>query len=159
MQNATDAGYENEKISVQIILNYDKLEFKLNGQYFKINNIIDISQQVSSKNSLNLEGQTGKFGTSFIGINLLSDIIYIKGILLVNENNFREFEKRLDRSEKNSEQLASNNNQSQLIDNCLNISEINWSNQINRLANNERNNENNYQDNNNKILNIINKII
>ena len=45
-----------------------------------------------------------------------------------------------------------------MIDNCLNISEINWGNQINRLANNERNNENNHQDNNNKILNIVNKI-
>ena len=50
------------------------------------------------------------------------------------------------------------NNQSQLKDNCLNISEINRSNQINRLANKERSNEGNYQDNNNKILNIINKI-
>ena len=50
------------------------------------------------------------------------------------------------------------NNQSQLKDKCLNISEINRSNQINRIANNVRSNEDNYQDNNNKILNIINKI-
>ena len=108
MQNATDVRYENEKISVQIILNEDKLEFKHNGQYFKINNILAIAQQVSSKNSLNLEGQTGKFGTGFIGTHLLSDIIDIKGILKVNENDFREFQIRLDRSEKSSEQLAKN---------------------------------------------------
>ena len=108
MQNATDVRYENEKISVEIILNEDKLEFKHNGQYFKINNILAIAQQVSSKNSLNLEGQTGKFGTGFIGTHLLSDIIDIKGILLVNENDFREFQIRLDRSEKSSEQLAKN---------------------------------------------------
>lgn len=108
MQNATDVRYENEKISVQIILNEDKLEFKHNGQYFKINNILAIAQQVSSKNSLNLEGQTGKFGTGFIGTHLLSDIIDIKGILKVSENDFREFQIRLDRSEKSSEQLAKN---------------------------------------------------
>lgn len=108
MQNATDVRYDNEKISVEIILNKDKLEFKHNGKYFKINNILAIVQQVSSKNSLNLEGQTGKFGTGFIGTHLLSDIIDIKGILEINENDFREFQIRLDRSEKSSEQLAKN---------------------------------------------------
>jgi len=108
MQNATDVRYEDKKISVKIILNEDKLEFKHNGKYFGINNILGILQQVSSKNSLNLEGQTGKFGTGFIGTHLLSDIIDIKGILKVNENDFKEFQIRLDRSEKSSEELAKN---------------------------------------------------
>ena len=37
MQNATDVRYDNQKISVKIILNEDKLEFKHNGKYFGIN--------------------------------------------------------------------------------------------------------------------------
>jgi len=75
MEIATDVKYENEKISVQIILNENQLEFKHNGEYFKINHILGLLQQVSSKDSQNLEGQTGKFGTGFIGTHLLSDVI------------------------------------------------------------------------------------
>ena len=35
MQNATDVKYEKEKISVEIILDDDKLVFKHNGKFFK----------------------------------------------------------------------------------------------------------------------------
>ena len=106
MQNATDVRNDNEKISIQIIREIDKLMFMHNGKYFKIDNILCLLQQVSSKNSLNLEGQTGKFGTGFIGTSLLSDIIDIKGILFFSDNYFREFQITLDRSEKISEKLA-----------------------------------------------------
>ena len=91
IQNATDVRNENEKISIQIILNEDKLEFKHNGKYFTVNNILGLLQQVSSKNSQNLEGQTGKFGTGLIGTHLLSDIINVKGILCKEENDYCEF--------------------------------------------------------------------
>ena len=106
IQNATDVRNENEKISIQIILNEDKLEFKHNGKYFTVNNILGLLQQVSSKNSQNLEGQTGKFGTGLIGTHLLSDIINVKGILCKDENDFCEFMVSLDRSERQSEILA-----------------------------------------------------
>ena len=105
MQNATDVRYDNEKISVQIIREEDKLIFMHNGKYFTINNILGLLQQVSSKNSSNLEGQTGKFGTGFIGTSLLSDIIDIKGILFISDNNFREFQFTLDRNQRSSEEL------------------------------------------------------
>ena len=106
MQNATDVRYDNEKISIQIIREEDKLIFMHNGKYFKIDNILGLLQQVSSKNSSNLEGQTGKFGTGFIGTHLLSDIIDIKGILKVLDDDFREFQTTLDRSEKINEKLS-----------------------------------------------------
>ena len=108
MQNATDVKYEKEKISVEIILDDDKLVFKHNGKYFRINDILSLLQQVSSKSSQNLEGQTGKFGTGFIGTHLLSDIIIVKGIISLNDKDFREFEISLDRSEQVSEKLAKN---------------------------------------------------
>ena len=53
------------------------------------------------------------------------------------------------------------NNQLQLIDNVVDISENERNSQLNKLTNNEKNersNEDNYQENNNKILNIVNKI-
>ena len=106
MQNATDVKYNNEKISIQITLAEDKLVFRHNGKYFRLKDILGILQQVSSKDSQNLEGQTGKFGTGFISTHLLSDIIDIKGILYIKDNDFREFEIRLDRSEQKSEILA-----------------------------------------------------
>ena len=108
MQNATDVKYEKEKISVMFILDQDKLVFKHNGKYFRVNDILSLLQQVSSKSSQNSEGQTGKFGTGFIGTHLLSDVIDIKGILKINDNDFREFELSLDRSEQIPEKLAKN---------------------------------------------------
>ena len=86
--------------------------FKHNGRYFRKKDIFSLLQQISSKDSQNLEGQTGKFGTGFIGTHLLSDIIDIKGILQVKDNDFREFKVSLDRGEQKSEILAKNIEQS-----------------------------------------------
>ena len=108
IQNATDVKYDNEKVSIQIILDKDKLIFKHNGKYFRIKDIFSLLQQVSSKDSQNLEGQTGKFGTGFIGTHLLSDIVDIKGIIHLEGNDFREFQVSLDRGEQKSEILAKN---------------------------------------------------
>ena len=106
LQNATDVRNENERISVKIIITDDKLEFQHNGKFFYIQHLLGLVQQVSSKNSKNLEGQTGKFGTGFIGTHWLSDIIDVKGVLYVKENDFRDFYISLDRTEQCSENLA-----------------------------------------------------
>ena len=106
IQNATDVKYEKEKISIQIILSKDKLLFKHNGKYFTLKDILGLFQQVSAKDSQNLEGQTGKFGTGFIGTHYLSSIIDVNGIIKINDKEFREFEIKLDRSETRSEYLA-----------------------------------------------------
>ena len=106
LQNATDVRNENERISVKIIITDDKLEFQHNGKFFYIQHLLGLVQQVSSKNSKNLEGQTGKFGTGFIGTHCLSDIIDVKGVLYVKENDFRDFYISLDRTEQCSENLA-----------------------------------------------------
>ena len=112
IQNATDVKYENEKVSIQITLDNDKLIFQHNGKYFRIKDIFSLLQQVSSKDSQNLEGQTGKFGTGFIGTHLLSDVVDIKGIIHLEGNDFREFQVSLDRGEQKSEILAKNIQQS-----------------------------------------------
>lgn len=108
IQNATDVKYENEKVSIKITLEEDKLIFEHNGKYFRIKDIFSLLQQVSSKDSQNLEGQTGKFGTGFIGTHLLSDVIDINGIIHLEGNDFREFKLSLDRGEQKSEILAKN---------------------------------------------------
>ena len=79
IQNATDVKYDKEKISIQIILNEDTLEFKHNGKFFTINNILGLLQQMSSKNSQNLEGQTNKFGTGLLVL------IYYQILLMLKE--------------------------------------------------------------------------
>jgi len=112
IQNATDVKYENEKVSIKITLEEDKLIFAHNGKYFRIKDIFSLLQQVSSKDSQNLEGQTGKFGTGFIGTHLLSDVIDINGIIHLEGNDFREFKLSLDRGEQKSEILAKNIQQS-----------------------------------------------
>ena len=106
IQNATDVKYENEKISIKIILTKEQLLFMHNGKFFTIKDVLGLLQQVSSKNSQNLEGQTGKFGTGFIGTFLISNIVEVKGIIKINDKDFRQFEMKLDRSETRSEYLA-----------------------------------------------------
>ncbi|MBP5370172.1 MAG: hypothetical protein J6Z01_17140 [Bacteroidales bacterium] len=105
LQNAKDVPNKYNKVSVEIeLLSKELLEFRHNGDPFSIENVTGLVQQVSSKNSLNQEGQTGKFGTGFICTHLLSDIIDVNGVLLYNGTT-RSFSLQLDRSGNSSEEL------------------------------------------------------
>ena len=104
IQNAKDVPNDFGKVDIKIELTEKSLTFSHNGSYFKVENILGILQQVSSKDSKNEEGQTGKFGTGFIGTHLLSTKVKIKGIVKYR-NIFRKFEISLDRSADNSEDL------------------------------------------------------
>ena len=105
VQNAKDIRNKFGKVSIVIELESEnKLIFRHNGDPFKINNIIGLIRQVSSKDSLNEDDETtGKFGTGFICTHILSEIIDINGVL--DYQGYRKFDLRLDRSGRGSEEL------------------------------------------------------
>ena len=104
IQNAKDVPNKFGRVEIKIELNKDSLIFSHNGSYFNIENILGILQQVSSKDSKNLEEQTGKFGTGFIGTHLLSGKVNIRGIIEY-KGIFRRFKILLDRTADSSEAL------------------------------------------------------
>lgn len=105
LQNAKDVPNRFGKVSVEIdLVSQDTLKFRHNGDTFTTKNITGLVQQVSSKDSQNLEGQTGKFGTGFICTHLISDIIDVDGIVTYMGVN-RRFSITLDRSGNRSEDL------------------------------------------------------
>lgn len=105
LQNAKDVPNRFGKVSVEIeLISPDILKFRHNGDCFSTKNITGLVQQVSSKDSQNLEGQTGKFGTGFICTHLLSDIIDVEGIVYYLGVH-RRFAITLDRSGYRSEDL------------------------------------------------------
>lgn len=105
LQNAKDVPNKYGKVSVEIeLMSQDTLKFRHNGDAFTIKNITGLVQQVSSKDSQNLDGQTGKFGTGFICTHLLSDIIDVEGIVFY-KGVYRRFAITLDRSGYRSEDL------------------------------------------------------
>lgn len=105
LQNAKDVPNKFGKVSVEIeLVSQDTLKFRHNGDTFTTKNITGLVQQVSSKDSQNLEGQTGKFGTGFICTHLLSDIIDVEGVVTYMDVN-RRFSITLDRSGYRSEDL------------------------------------------------------
>lgn len=105
LQNAKDVPNRFGKVSVEIeLISPDTLNFRHNGDPFTTKNITGLVQQVSSKDSQNQEGQTGKFGTGFICTHLLSDIIDVEGIVTYMGVN-RRFGITLDRSGYRSEDL------------------------------------------------------
>lgn len=105
LQNAKDVPNKFGKVSVEIeLVSHDTLKFRHNGNTFTTKNITGLVQQVSSKDSQNMEGQTGKFGTGFICTHLLSDIIDVEGIVRYMGVD-RRFAITLDRSGYRSEDL------------------------------------------------------
>lgn len=105
LQNAKDVPNRFGKVSVEIeLVSDDILKFRHNGDPFTVKNITGLVQQVSSKDSQNLEGETGKFGTGFICTHLLSDIIDVEGVVSYKGVN-RRFGITLDRSGDRSEDL------------------------------------------------------
>lgn len=82
IQNAKDVPNNFGRIEIKIELTKESLKFMHNGQYFSVENVLGILQQVSSKDSNNKDEQTGKFGTGFIGTHLLSGKVNISKDLI-----------------------------------------------------------------------------
>lgn len=107
MQNAKDIPNKYGHVSIEIELFENKLIFKHNGDPFRIDNLTGLIQQVSSKPSNGSDDETtGKFGTGFISTHLLSDKIFVSGIVQeVGETPKRIDRLLLDRSGETSEEL------------------------------------------------------
>ena len=105
IQNAKDVDNKFNGVEIKIELNQKSMIFSHNGSYFTVENVLGILQQVSSKDSKNLKGQTGKFGTGFIGTHLLSSKVNIRGIVKYKDV-FRKFKIFLDRTADSSEKLS-----------------------------------------------------
>ena len=61
IQNAKDVPNNFGRVEIKIELTKESLKFMHNGQYFSVENVLGILQQVSSKDSNNKDEQTGKF--------------------------------------------------------------------------------------------------
>lgn len=109
LQNAKDsiAEYDDRKISVQIILDSNNVEFKHNGIHFTEQDVRGIINQISSKEIEEGEHnrRTGRFGTGFLTTHLLSRVIHVKGILETVNKEYFSFEFPLDRDGKLTSQL------------------------------------------------------
>ena len=105
IQNAKDVPNNFGRVEIKIELTKESLKFMHNGQYFSVENVLGILQQVSSKDSNNKDEQTGKFGTGFIGTHLLSGKVNISGVVKF-EGAFKRFNILLDRTANFSEELS-----------------------------------------------------
>lgn len=114
IQNAKDASYENEQISIKINVsttnnNSNKiLQFSHDGQPFSVNNINFLIKQISSKDrTTTVERRTtGRFGTGFLTTHLLSEKVDIKGVVKEKNEPYKQFNLTLDRSGQDLESVS-----------------------------------------------------
>ncbi len=111
LQNAKDSIAENDarKVSVQIELEANQIEFRHNGAHFTEKDIRGLINQISSKeieevHELDIK-KTGRFGTGFLTTHLLSKVIQIKGIVETSDSFLYSFEFPLDRQAKTTTEL------------------------------------------------------
>jgi len=111
LQNAKDSIAEdnNRKVSIQIELNENSVEFRHNGAHFTEQDIRGLINQISSKEVE--EGQqtkkVGRFGTGFLTTHLLSRAIQVKGIVEAENGDFYGFNFLLDRQATKIDSLKS----------------------------------------------------
>ncbi|RBW59535.1 ATP-binding protein [Tenacibaculum sp. E3R01] len=110
LQNAKDStvDHKNHKISVQIILNDNQVQFKHNGVHFTEHDIRGLINQISSKEVEEGEQtrKTGRFGTGFLTTHLLSRTVFINGTLEAKNGSFYRFEFPLNRDGKTIKDLT-----------------------------------------------------
>lgn len=109
MQNAKDVAYDNQEIKISINHSNGELDFKHNGRYFSVDNVISLIEQVSSKErdeEVRKEKQvTGKFGTGFLSTHLLSEVVVVDGVVELSERGLNKFSIVLDRTGKTIEEI------------------------------------------------------
>ncbi|MCQ6960108.1 sacsin N-terminal ATP-binding-like domain-containing protein [Mucilaginibacter aquariorum] len=105
LQNAKDSVADTKRhVSVQIIFDKSKIEFRHNGNHFTEKDIRGLINQISSKEveEGEVSTRTGKFGTGFLTTHLLSKVVTIKGIIETKEGRFFKFNFPLDRDGKST---------------------------------------------------------
>ena len=110
LQNAKDTISEddNRKISVQVLLKKESVEFRHNGDFFSEDDILGLLNQITSKEpeSGKKSKKTGRFGTGFLTTHLLSRIVEVKGIHQDEYHNYFTFKVQLDREGKMTKDLV-----------------------------------------------------
>ncbi|WP_178984180.1 sacsin N-terminal ATP-binding-like domain-containing protein [Winogradskyella helgolandensis] len=86
LQNAKDSTAENGKVSVKIEVNDESVAFSHSGNPFKLDEILSLIIQGSSK--IDDDTKTGRFGTGFMTTYLLSKKVKITGELTDNDGFF-----------------------------------------------------------------------
>ncbi|WP_282126619.1 sacsin N-terminal ATP-binding-like domain-containing protein [Marinifilum flexuosum] len=89
LQNAKDSVSTNDKVDVKIEINTNEVSFSHTGNPFKVDEILSLIIQGSSK--IEDDNKTGRFGTGFMTTYLLSKKVKISG-QLEDEGGFFEFD-------------------------------------------------------------------
>ena len=118
IQNAKDVSYDGKiriKIYKESSLEHGKsFVFSHNGSTFSADNIRYLIEQISTKDQDNVEDgkrkTTGKFGTGFLTTHLLSEVVYVDGIVKDDGLDYKKIKVKLDRTGvKNTEIIDSVN--------------------------------------------------
>lgn len=102
LQNARDLAWSDKLLQVQIELGKDALIFRHSGKPFRVEDILAIVNQVSSKNPG--EG-VGQFGTGFMTTYQLSERVEIHSLLKEEGWPGKEFRITLDRTGQSKEEI------------------------------------------------------
>lgn len=106
LQNSVDACGEGRPVRAKIELTDDKVVFSHNGDPFRLDHIMSLINQVSSKKRDNTEA-IGRFGTGFMTTYQLSEKVELEGILEDGGLKPKKFHITLDRSGREHEEITS----------------------------------------------------
>jgi len=103
LQNSRDVAFDDQNVKVKICLKDDSLLFMHNGKPFRVQDILAIVNQVSSKNPD--ESTIGQFGTGFMTTYQLSEVVEIQSVLKEEGLPYKPFSVRLDRRGSKDEEI------------------------------------------------------
>lgn len=103
VQNAKDVARDDIPLKIRMTYDRDKFVFAHNGMSFKLENLLSLINQVSSKRPE--EKTTGKYGTGFFATHQLSEKVLARGVLEDFGYEPRRFEVLLDRSGRTDEDI------------------------------------------------------
>lgn len=103
LQNARDVAYPDQPVKIRITLKEDKLTFSHTGMPFRVENILAIINQVSSK--VDDEETVGQFGTGFVTTFQLSEQVQLDGVLKDEGLPYKPFSVLIDRRGYKEEEI------------------------------------------------------
>ena len=103
LQNARDVAYPDQPVKIRITLEEDKLTFSHTGRPFRVENILAIINQVSSK--VDDEETVGQFGTGFVTTFQLSEQVQLDGVLKDEGLPYKPFSVMIDRRGYKEEEI------------------------------------------------------